>query len=294
MQTREITTPNRTIKVYEGYDDNIDAVTVKSFGDEWTSFNEFSPEEIRLIGDSYFDIITDEMINRDSVIGDFGCGSGRFSKYWQGKTKTIVGVDPSDAIFAADKLIGKDDNIQLIKASISNLPFDDGHFDFAMSIGVLHHIPDTRKAMKDCVRKVKKGGYFYTYLYYSLDNRGLLFKSLFHVSNVFRMGISAMPQKLKAFSCDVTAVLVYMPFVLLTRTAKKLGAPEYIWEKIPLSAYQDKSFFVIRNDALDRFGTPLEQRFSRAEIQSMMEEAGLSEIVFSEKPGYWHAVGKKN
>lgn len=293
MERREIATPNRTIAIYEGHDDNIDKVTVKSFGDEWTSFHEFSDAELKLIGDSYFDIITDDMINKNTVMADFGCGSGRFSKYWQGKAKTIYGIDPSDAIFVADKLIGKDENIHLVKASISNLPFEDEFFDFGMSIGVLHHIPNTLKAMQDCVKKVKKGGYFFTYLYYSLDNRGLLFKGLFHFSNLFRLAISSMPQKLKAFCCDLTAVFFYMPFVLLTRLSRKIGIPEQIWSKIPLAPYWDKSFFVIRNDALDRFGTPLEQRFSRAEIATMMQNCGLSEITFSEKPGYWHAVGKK-
>ncbi len=293
METLNITTPSRSIAVVDGHDDNIDKVTVKAFGDEWTSFNEFSPAEIKLIGDSYFDIVTDEMINSETVMADFGCGSGRFTKYWQGKAKKIVAIDPSDAIYAADKLIGNDDSIQLVKASISNIPFEDGYFDFAMSIGVLHHIPDTQKAMSDCVRKVKKGGWFYTYLYYSLDNRGVLFRLLFKLSNVFRVVISSMPQKLKAFCCDLTAIFFYMPLVLLARLMRKIGIPSKIWQKIPLSAYHDKSFFVIRNDALDRFGTPLEQRFSRAEIKTMMENSGLGEIIFSEKPGYWHAVGKK-
>ena len=293
METLNITTSKRSIEVFDGYDDNIDKVTVKSFGDEWTSFNAFSADEIKLIGDSYFDIITDEMINSETVMADFGCGSGRFTKYWQGKAKKIVAIDPSDAIYAADKLIGNDPNIQLVKASISNIPFEDAYFDFAMSIGVLHHIPDTQKAMSDCVRKVRKGGWFYTYLYYSLDNRGVMFRLLFKLSNIFRVVISSMPQKLKAFSCDLTAVFFYMPLVLVARLMRKAGIPSKIWQKVPLSAYYDKSFFVIRNDALDRFGTPLEQRFSRAEIDTMMKNAGLDEIIFSEKPGYWHAVGKK-
>lgn len=293
MEKKEIVTANRTIAVYDLPNDNIDLVTVTSFGEEWTSFNAFSDEEIQLIGDAYFDIITDEMINSTTVMADFGCGSGRFTKYWQGKAKKIVGIDPSEAIFAADTLIGKDDSIELIKASISAIPFEDEHFDFAMSIGVLHHIPDTQKAMNDCVKKVKKNGYFYTYLYYSLDNRGFLFKQLFQISNVFRLFISAMPQKIKAVLCDITAVLFYMPLVVLTRILKGIGVSKKIWSKVPLSVYQDKSFFVIRNDALDRFGTPLEQRFSRAEINTMMQNAGLTDIVFSENPGYWHAVGKK-
>jgi SAM-dependent methyltransferase len=293
MNKNTISTSNRTIEIYEGHDDNIDAVTVQSFGDEWQSFHGFKPEEIALIGDSYFDIITPEMLNANTVMADFGCGSGRFTKFGQGKAKTIYAVDPSEAIFAADRLIGKDDDIHLVKASISNLPFDDNFFDFAMSIGVLHHIPNTQKAMQDCVRKVRKGGYFYTYLYYKLDNRGLLFRSLFWISNLFRLAISSMPQKLKAFCCDLTAVFFYMPFVFLARLLKAVGAGEKIWTKIPLSAYWDKSFYIIRNDALDRFGTPLEQRFSRIEIQQMMEVSGLGEIIFSENPGYWHAVGKK-
>jgi SAM-dependent methyltransferase len=293
MEKKELVTANRTIQIYDVSNDNIDHVTVTSFGEEWKSFNAFTSEEIKLIGDSYFDIITDEMINANTVMADLGCGSGRFTKYWQGKAKTIVGIDPSEAIFAADNLIGKDDSIQLIKSSISNIPFEDNYFDFAMSIGVLHHIPDTQKAMNDCVKKVKKGGYFYTYLYYSLDNRGFLFKLLFKVSNLIRLFISSMPQKIKAFLCDCTAVLFYMPLVLLTRFLKAIGVSKKIWSKVPLAVYQDKSFFVIRNDALDRFGTPLEQRFSRAEIQTMMQNSGLTDIVFSENPGYWHAVGKK-
>jgi hypothetical protein len=51
---------------------------------------------------------------------------------------------------------------------------------------------------------------------------------------------------------------------------------------------------VIRNDSLDRFGTPLEQRFSRKQIKIMMEKAGLHDVVFSEKIPYWHAIGLKN
>jgi hypothetical protein len=62
---------------------------------------------------------------------------------------------------------------------------------------------------------------------------------------------------------------------------------------IPLSAYRGQSFYTMRTDALDRFGTRLEQRFSREAIQGMMEEAGLHQIVFSDSVPYWCAVGRK-
>ena len=40
----------------------------------------------------------------------------------------------------------------------------------------------------------------------------------------------------------------------------------------------------MRTDARDRFGTPLEQRFTKSEIKKMMEEAGLEKIKFSIMP----------
>ena len=61
----------------------------------------------------------------------------------------------------------------------------------------------------------------------------------------------------------------------------------------PLALYRDRSFYSMRTDARDRFGTPLEKRFRAGEIRQMMMEAGLTEIRFSDSPPYWCAVGKK-
>ena len=63
--------------------------------------------------------------------------------------------------------------------------------------------------------------------------------------------------------------------------------------KIPLSAYANKDFYIIRNDSLDRFGTRLEQRFTKAEIEAMMLRSGLGNIKFGENSAFWHAIGQK-
>lgn len=60
---------------------------------------------------------------------------------------------------------------------------------------------------------------------------------------------------------------------------------------LPLGFYRHLSFYTMRTDALDRFGTRLEQRFTRKQIQSMMESAGLINIRFSDDAPYWCAVG---
>jgi SAM-dependent methyltransferase len=291
--TTEIKTDNRVIKSYEIGGKNIDPKTVSSFGDEWKAFHDFNEKDLKLTGDMYFDIVTETMLNDQCTVIDIGCGSGRFIKYLEGRYKKIVGLDPSKAIFAADNLIGKNDKVQLVLASTDNIPFPDNHFDFGYSLGVLHHIPDTKKALNDCVKKVKPGGFFLLYLYYKLENRPFYFKLFYWLSNIIRLVVSKLPTTLKRWVCNLFAILFYMPFVLLCRFLRFTGVPEKIRKYIPLQAYERQSFYVIRNDSLDRFGTPLEQRFSRKQIQAMMEEAGLVNIIFSEKIPYWHAVGRK-
>jgi hypothetical protein len=143
------------------------------------------------------------------------------------------------------------------------------------------------------VEKIKPGGHFLVYLYYKLDNRGKLYRFLFSLSDLVRRVVSKMPAWLKKFTCNVMAVFFYMPFILLSRLLKVFGVSKKVRSKIPLHVYENNSFYIIRNDALDRFGTPLEQRFSKAEIQQMMEKAGLGDIVFSNQSPFWHAVGKK-
>lgn len=290
---QEIKTNNRTIRCYEIPSENIELKTVSSFGEEWNAFHGFDEEELKRTGDLYFDIVNNEMLNENSTVIDIGCGSGRFIKYLGGRFKKMVGIDPSKAIYAADELVGKDDRVELAMASTDNIPFPDGHFDFGYSLGVLHHIPNTQKALTDSVNKIKKNGYFLLYLYYSLDNRPFYFKALFWLSNLLRRGVSKLHTGPKKFVCDVLACLLYMPFVLCCRFLRLIGVPERIRKYVPLQVYEKQSFYIIRNDSLDRFGTPLEQRFSRKQMKEMMETAGLEDLVFSEKAPYWHAVGRK-
>lgn len=223
---------------------------------------------------------------------DIGCGSGRWTDYFVEKAGFIEAIDPSDAVYVADKMLGDKGNVRITKASVDTIPWDDETFDFGMSIGVLHHIPDTKQALIDCVKKIKKGGYFYVYLYYRFDNRGIIFKSVFYLSNLFRIVISRMPHRLKKITCDVLAVLVYWPLSRFAGLLHAMGAHK-LARKIPLEPYYNKPFYNLRNDCLDRFGTKLEQRFLRSEIEQMMTEAGLTDIRFGEHSAFWHAIGKK-
>lgn len=284
---------DHVIKCYDDLGKNIDLITVHSFGQEWKAFHQFSDEEIKKVGDAYFDIVRSDMVGKDKMAADFGCGTGRWSKYFHDKVGAVAAIDPSEAILSAGNVLKDIDNVYLYKASIDNLPFADNYFDFGFSLGVLHHIPDTQKAMNACIKKIKPGGYFLVYLYYNLDNRGILYKILFSLSNLVRNGVSRMPGSLKRSCCNFLAVVFYMPFVLLSRLLRNSGVSKKIRSHIPLHSYENTSFYIIRNDALDRFGTPLEQRFSKEQVKKMMQIAGLENIIFSDQSPYWHAIGQK-
>ena len=287
-----VQTKNRAINIFNIDGENIDKQVVDEFGAEWLKFYEHNDDLVQKGGQEYFDILNDNIVNSNTYALDLGCGTGRWTKYLLPKVGFMEAVDPSGAIFAADKLLGDISNVRLSQASIETLPFADESFDFVMSIGVLHHIPDTRKALNDCVKKVKKGGYFFVYLYYNLDRRGPVYKALFKLSTLVRQVVSRLPGKIKHFVCDFLAILFYMPFILAGRFIKFLGFKD-LAKRMPLHGYQNRSLFMIRNDTLDRFGTRLEQRFSEKEVIEMMKNAGLTDIVISPGIPYYHAVGRK-
>lgn len=292
-QPLQTVSPNgRVISIFEIAGNNIDEKVVEEFGEEWLKFHEFSDEMISKSVGEYFDIINEKIINKNTYAIDIGCGSGRWTKVMAARAGFIEAVDPSNAIFAADRLLKNVENVRLTKASINTLPFDDETFDFAMSVGVLHHIPDTQQAMQDCVKKVKKGGYFYTYLYHDISHKGFITRAAFASSDTLRKGISRLPLGVKKLVCDIIAAVVYLPLVSSARFFNKVGMKSFA-KKIPLADYSNKAFFVMRNDALDRFGTRLEQRFTKQQVEEMMRLSGLTEIVISNGTPYWHGVGKK-
>ena len=270
---------------------NLDYSTVQSFGNEWEAFSEFDDEEINFIARDYFDIVSDKDIENKIVL-DAGCGSGRWTKYIVNKAKHVELVDPSESVFVAAKLLKDFSNVSISHASIDQLPFKDEHFDFIMSLGVIHHIPNMELALKHLTSKLKKNGKILLYIYYNLENRNFIYKIIFFISSFFRFLISKLPFMSKKLICEIIAVLIYYPLSKFSKLIFKLGFQK-ISKKIPLEYYKDKSIMIMRNDALDRFGTPLEQRFSKKYIEEILIKNNFKNIIFSKKQPYYHVIATK-
>ena len=89
---------------------------------------------------------------------------------------------------------------------------------------------------------------------------------------------------------DLLAVIIYFPLARFSLLAKRL---EFKTESIPLSFYKDCSLYTMRTDSRDRFGTPLERRFTKLQIKEMLVKAGFEKIIFSDTEPYWCVVAEK-
>jgi ubiquinone/menaquinone biosynthesis C-methylase UbiE len=219
-----------------------------------------------------------------------GCGSGRWAKFVAPKVGRLNCIDPSSALDIARRNLIDFKNVEYIKASVSESGIPINSQDFGYSLGVLHHVPDTESAINSCVSILKPGAPLLVYLYYAFDNRGWVYRLLWRASDLVRRIICKLPSRFKHLVTDVIAAIVYFPLARLSLLLDKVGINAV---SIPLFFYRNHSFYTMRTDSRDRFGTPLEQRFTKQQIKSYMERSGLIDIKFSDNAPYWCAVGIK-
>tara|TARA_B100001113_G_scaffold353433_1_gene357753 strand:+ start:1876 stop:2730 length:855 start_codon:yes stop_codon:yes gene_type:complete len=270
--------------------ENVDWDVVTDFGTEWEEF-QFDSYDLDILKETwnqYFDIFPWEDIPENAEGFDMGCGSGRWAQFVISKVGRLNCIDPSSAIHVAESNLNKYDNAFFFKETVEECSLENESQDFGYSLGVLHHIPDTQKAIKDCAIKLKKGAPFLLYLYYDFEDKPALFKFIWKLTNLLRLKvISKLPPKTKKVICGFIAISIYFPFAKFSKLLEILG---FNVENIPLSDYRNKSFYIMNNDSLDRFGTKLEQRFSKKDITNMLIDAGFDKVKFSDNTPYWTCI----
>mgnify|MGYP000182635080 FL=1 len=281
----------------QGKDENLDQEVINSFGHEWAAFD-YSEAQTNEALDAQFlaycEPIDLSQFNPDtSLAADFGAGSGRWTSRLLPYFSQVYALEPSDG---ANKVLTKkfvnESRVKILQETVGMNSIPSNSLDLAMSLGVLHHIPNTGLAIKDVASKIKSGGVFLCYLYYKLDNKPIYYRGLFWASNSIRWVISRLPYAMRRMIARMIATAVYLP---LARTSKLLSTKGLNVSNIPLHHYADMPFVMLQNDALDRFGTRLEQRFSKKEITEMLGNAGfdLSTLKFSDAEPFWTFSVKK-
>jgi SAM-dependent methyltransferase len=272
---------------------NRDDRVIAGFGDEWSRFDQAAlhDDERRELFEDYFSVFPWNELPSDARGIDVGCGSGRWAALVAPRVGGLLCVDASPAAAAvARRALAHLPQVEVDVASVDALPVADASLDFAYSLGVLHHVPDAAAGLAAVVQKVKPRAPVLVYLYYAFDHRPLWFRRLWQVSDLTRRVISRLPHGPRWAISQVIALLVYWPLARAARLLEILGSDV---TALPLSFYRRRSLYVMRTDALDRFGTRLEQRFTRVEVEQLMRSAGLTDIVFREGAPYWVAVGRR-
>lgn len=271
---------------------------IRDFGDEWERFNFLDEDKLQSLKeqfDRYMAPLPEELRKRDDlIIADFGAGTGRWSHFLRDFSVKIYAVEPAEKAFRVLTSRFRDDSkVVLLHESVESNQIPNNSLDLAVSLGVLHHIADTQGAIQKVAEKIKPGGTFLGYLYYALENKPFLYRALWRLSDFIRKVISRLPKKFKLVLADFIALIIYLPLATISRILEKFRISV---DSVPLHHYKDLSFHVMRNDALDRFGTTLEQRFTQAEIVQMLTSAGLTQesVRFSKGEPFWTFSAKKS
>jgi SAM-dependent methyltransferase len=277
--------------------DNLNPHVTRGFGREWSTFRQdedhLSRQQRQEIFDDYFRIFPWHSLPPGGGVGiDVGCGTGRWSMLVAPRVQHLHLLDASaEALAVAKQNLRLANNVSYHAASVADMPLPPRSLDFAYSLGVLHHVPDTQAAIGAIAEKLKPDAPFLIYLYYALDNRPAWYRTLWRTSNLARLVISRLPHPLRLVISQTIAALVYWPLARGARLLSRLGLSA---RSVPLSYYADKSFYVMRTDAYDRFCTRLEKRFTRSEIETMLSRGGFVNIQFSDSVPFWCAVGIKS
>jgi SAM-dependent methyltransferase len=266
-------------------DDEAARRTQASFGYEWTHFNDWRDSGETSFSE-YFAGVNLESI-RHAVVLDAGCGMGRHARQIAPHAQRVVAVDFSAAIDQAAKNVRGQSNVDCVQADVLALPLADGSFDFTYSLGVLHHLADTERAIGGLVRTLRPGGRLRVYLYWKRHGwKGFLLRAV----TALRRVTTRLPLPFLRACCRLLSVALFGAVVLPYRALSGLGARWH--EDWPLFVYTKYPFVVLYNDQFDRFSAPIEKRYDADEVRRLLEGAGLRDIRVRRAFG-WIADGTK-
>jgi SAM-dependent methyltransferase len=142
--------------------------TAAGFGWQWQHFTQEDERYAeQFLG--WIAPVTPEFF-RDKIVLEGGCGKGRHTQLaarWG--VRDVIGIDLSVAVetaFAATRTLP---NAHIIQADIYHLPLA-RKFDYAFSVGVLHHLPDPHAGFLALASKVKPGGHVSAWIYGAENN----------------------------------------------------------------------------------------------------------------------------
>ena len=257
------------------------AATAENFGWQWQHF--VQTDELyadQLLG--WIAPVRPEFF-RNKVVLEGGCGKGRHTQLaasWG--AREIIGVDLSDAVETAFAATRKLENAHIVQADIYQLPFA-REFDYAFSIGVLHHLPDPRAGFRSLAGKVKAGGSLSAWVYGAENNEWITrFVDPLREGFSSRIDRRALLQlsKLPAALMYLATKLVYGP---LNRSGSGSGLARYLFYNDYLNAISHFGWREQHTIVFDHLVAPTSHYIRREDFEAWWRDVEATNVVIG-----WH------
>lgn len=264
--------------------EDLKARTISDFGDQWVAFrdNPGAYGDKETLADIFGPLLSLDDV-RGKRVCEVGSGSGRIvNMLLDAGAAKVVAVEPSAAfdVLKANTAERKD-RVDYLQIPGDQLPAS-LDLDVAVSIGVLHHIPEPApvvKAMKDAL---KPGGKILVWLY-GREGNGLYLA----IFGPLRALTTRLPDKalwgISAFLCwllnGYIAVCRVIPMPMRTYMLNVLG--KWTPEVRKLTIY-------------DQLNPAYAKYYPQKEALALIEDAGFSDVRIYHRHGYsWTVVGVK-
>src|SRR4051812_20456103 len=251
-----------------------------SFGFQWNRFSRTQLDSHsgvpisreRLLGSTGWDWPA----IRGKRVLDVGCGAGRFAEVALEFGANVVAVDYSSAIDAARSNLARFPQFEGIQASVYNLPFVPGSFDYVYCLGVLQHTPDPDSAFAKLPEQLRNGGRI------AIDVYPLMWANIFWSKYWLRPLTKRIPGEKLFAMLEGTA-----PGLLAL--SRRVGAIPLVGRKLKyllpvanydhvyaLSETQLREWAVL--DTFDMLSPQHDHPKSSAHVRDWLQRAGLTEI----------------
>jgi SAM-dependent methyltransferase len=256
------------------------AATAESFGWQWQHFTHSD----ELYADQFLGWIAPVQPEffQDKVVLEGGCGKGRHTELaarWG--AREVVGVDLSGAVETAFAATWNLENAHIIQADLYHLPLVRA-FDYAFSVGVLHHLPDPRAGFRSLASRVKPGGHVSAWVYGAENNRWIT-----RYVNPVRKVTSRIDQRTLLQASKVPAALMYLATKLvygpLNRGAGGREVANHLFYNDYLNAISKFGWREQHTIVFDHLVAPTSHYISREEFAEWWDDLQATEVQIG-----WH------
>jgi SAM-dependent methyltransferase len=260
----------------------VKAETAENFGWQWRHFTHederYAEQFLGWIAPVRSDFF------RGKAVLEGGCGKGRHTRLaaeWG--ARDVVGVDLSAAVETAYRATRELENAHVVQADIYRLPLKPRAFDYAFSVGVLHHLPDPRAGFVALSRHVREGGHLSAWVYGAENNEWITrWVSPLRERVTSRISRRALLHlsKLPAAALYAATKLVYGPLNRARATravARRLFYNDYLAAIAPFGWREQHTI------VFDHLVAPVSHYVGREEFEHWWREVGAEEVALG-----WH------